>query len=354
MVRSFVSGRGYWRLSTAVTALACAAVIAGCGSSSSSSSGNNAAANSSSSSGAASSSGKKANIAFLTFAVANSYDQPMLAAAKAEAAKDGATMTVLDANNNPATQLAQLQAATASGKYNALIVEPIFGPGLVKAVEAAIAKKIKVANVDEILGSNFSTDASQVPGLSANIVFDSYLLGHGMGQLTVKACAAKHESPCTVGFLYDFKATPFDIALRNGFNAAIAGHNIQVVAQGQDEYTITVGATAAQQMMASHPNLDVIVGTDQGIEGASRVVPSHVTLVGYGGSAAALAGIKSGRWYGTVMQLPATAGRLAVSDLVKAVASGQTFPGMQPTSNLPDGGLVTKSNVSMFHSEWAG
>lgn len=350
-MRSFVSRHRDVRLLTVVAPLVCAAVIAGCGSSSSSS---KTSSTNKSTSSTASSSGKPAKIAFLSFAVANTYDAPMLAAAKSAAASSGATLTVLDANNNPATQLSQLEAATTSGSYNALIVEPIFGPGLVNAVEAAISKGIKVANVDETLGSNYTTDASPVPGLSANIVFVSSDLGSKMGKLAVEACAAKHYSPCTVGFLYDFKATPFDIALRQGFNSAIAGHNVQVVTEGQDQYTITGGANASQTMMAAHPNLDLIVGTDQGIEGAARVVPSHVTLIGYGGSAAALAGIKSGRWYGTVMQLPATAGRLAVEDLVKAVRDGQTFPGMQPNATEPDGGIVTKANVSMFHAEWPG
>lgn len=347
-MRIFVSRRGCARL---LAVAVCAALIAACGSSSSSSSSSTSAASASTT---ASSSGKPVKIAFLSFAVANTYDAPMLAAAKSAAASNGATLTVLDANNDPATQLSQLEAATSSGQYNALIVEPIFGPGLITAVEAAIHKGIKVANVDEILGSNLTSHAAEVPGLAANIVFVSYDLGYRMGELTVQACAAKHLNPCTVGFMYDFKATPFDVALRKGFNDATAGHNIQVVTEGQSMYTITVGANAAQTMIAAHPNLDVIVGADQGIEGASRVVPSHVILIGYGGSAAALAGISSGRWYGDVIQLPASEGRLAVEDLVKAVRDGDTFPGVELSDSLPSEGMATKANVSMFHAEWAG
>lgn len=346
-MRSFVSRRVYVRLLTVVVPLVCV-VLAGCGSSSSRST------SATTPSSSASSSGKPVKIAFLSFAVANSYDAPMLAAAKAAAASEGASLTVFDANNNPATQLSQLEAATSTGHYNAIIVEPIFGPGLISAVEAAIHKGIKVANVDEILGSNLTSHAAEVPGLSANIVFVSYDLGHRMGELTVQACAAMHRNPCTVGFMYDFKATPFDVALRNGFNNAMAGHKIQVVTEGQSMYTITVGANAAQTMIASHPNLDVIVGADQGIEGSSRVVPSHVILIGYGGSAAALGGIASGRWYGDVVQLPASEGRLAVEDLVKAVRNGETFPGVELSDSLPSNGLATKAIVNEFHAEWTG
>ena len=44
-------------------------------------------------------------IAYLSFAVANSYDAPMLAAAKAAAKAQGASVTVFDAANDPKKQL---------------------------------------------------------------------------------------------------------------------------------------------------------------------------------------------------------------------------------------------------------
>src|SRR5207237_8739079 len=47
-------------------------------------------------------------VAYLSFAVANSYDAPMLAAAKAVAKANGASVTVLDAANDPKKQLSEL------------------------------------------------------------------------------------------------------------------------------------------------------------------------------------------------------------------------------------------------------
>jgi ribose transport system substrate-binding protein len=43
-------------------------------------------------------------IAYMSFAVTNSYDAPMLAAAKAVAASQNAALTVFDAKNSPTTQ----------------------------------------------------------------------------------------------------------------------------------------------------------------------------------------------------------------------------------------------------------
>jgi ribose transport system substrate-binding protein len=111
------------------------------------------------------------SIAYLSFAVENSYDAPMLAAAQAVASTDGATMKVFDANNSPQTQFSQLQDVINSGQYNGIIVQPIFGTGLTSLVAQAIAKGIKVVNMDQILGPDLSTDQPQVKGLSANVTF---------------------------------------------------------------------------------------------------------------------------------------------------------------------------------------
>ena len=57
----------------------------------------------------ASGSRQRPKVAFMSFAVANSYDAPMLKAAKDVARKSGATVTVFDAANDPKKQFSQLQ-----------------------------------------------------------------------------------------------------------------------------------------------------------------------------------------------------------------------------------------------------
>jgi ribose transport system substrate-binding protein len=295
-------------------------------------------------------------IAYLSFAVANSYDAPMLAAAKSAASTGGATITVFDANNDPSTQLSELQTATTSGQYNAIIVQPIFGTGLITAVKQAISKGIKVVNMDQELGPNLGTAAPQVPGLSGNVVFVPTAIGTKLGELVVKACAAKNLNPCNVGYLYDIKASALDVAIRGGFNKAIAGHSsVKVVAEGQSYFTPSKALAAVQTMIQGNASINLIAGSDQGIEGAVQAVnPSKVTLIGYGGSQTGLKGIAAGTWYGTIMQLPATEGRLAVQCAIAAVHRGKSCGGEDPVDALPDAGVVTKANVSQFKGEWPG
>jgi ABC-type sugar transport system substrate-binding protein len=82
----------------------------------------------------------------------------------------------------------------------------------------------------------------------------------------------------------------------------------------------------------------------------------QVALIGYGGGAIALQGIADGSRYGTVMQMPATEGRLGTEQLINAIRTGVPAPGMDPLDALPEGGVVTKANVETFLplAEWPG
>jgi ribose transport system substrate-binding protein len=344
----------YWRRGAALAAAAL--TLAACSSSSSSST----SSTGSSSQSANTSNSKHLTIAYLSFAVENSYDAPMLAAAEAVASDNNATLKVFDANNSSQTQYSQLQDAINSGQYGGIILQPIFGTGLVSLVQQAIAKGIKVVNMDQVLGPNYNTDAPQVSGLAANVMFVPTEIGTKLGNLVVQACQSKNLNPCNVGYLYDIKASALDVAISGAFDKAIAADpGVKVVAQGQSFFSPTDGLTAVQDMLAAQPDLNLVVGSDQGIEGGVQAVAAkHLTgkviLVGYGASAAALAGVASGAWYGDVAQAPASEGRLATQAMIKALRTGQDSGGIDPVAELPNNGIVTKANVSQFTAEWPG
>jgi ribose transport system substrate-binding protein len=304
---------------------------------------------------------KTLEIAYLSFAVANSYDAPMLAAAKAAAAAGNANLTVFDANLDPANQVKQLQDAVASSKYDAIITQPLYGAGMVEDVKKAIAAGIAVGNIDQVLGADMTTPDSQVAGLSSNVAFVPSELGKKIGNLVVTACADVKANPCNVGYIWSVKAAALDIALKKAFDEAIASHpEIKVVSDtGESFYTTALGLKAAQDIVAAHPDVSVIVSADQAITGAVTAVKDikdKVRLVGYGGGAIALQGIASGERFGTVMQMPATEGGQGTKALIDAIRSGTPSAGVDPLASLPDGGVVTKANVATFLplAEWPG
>jgi ribose transport system substrate-binding protein len=299
-------------------------------------------------------------LAYISFAVANSYDAPMLAAAQAAAAANNATLDVMDGNLDPPTQIKLLQDAVASGKYDGIVLQPVYGAGLVEGAKAAIDAGVAIGNIDQILGADNTTADLQVPGQSSNVVFVPSELGRKIGELVVKACG--DTKPCNVGYIYSVKAAALDATLKEAFDKATAVNpDIKIVAEGESFYTTPLGLKSAQDMLAAHPDITVITGADQAITGAVEAVKAagvadKVKLVGYGGGAVAFQGIKAGERFGTVMQAPATEGRLGIEQFIKAIRTGTPAAGVDVLADLPDGGVVTQENVDTFLplAEWPG
>jgi ribose transport system substrate-binding protein len=298
-------------------------------------------------------------IAFLSFAVANSYDAPMLKAARDVARQRGVTMNVFDAANDPKKQLSQLQTVSSSGQYDGILLQPIFGPQLIPTVRQVIGNgETKIVNIDQILGANPATARPPVRGMSGNVVFIQTDIGRKQGQLVRAACRANNLNPCNVGFLYSVKASSLDTAIRRGFDAVIKPvRSIRVVAEGETFYQHAVALKAAQTMLQAQPDINLIVGADQGATGAeiaARGADREVVLVGYGGGQVGLNAVRAGRWFGTVMQRPATTGRLGMQCVVAAVRNDRSCGGVDVLKGLPNGGVVTRANVSKFKAEWPG
>ena len=123
--------------------------------------------------------------------------------------------------------------------------------------------------MDQILGRTVSTDPPQVTGLSANVTFVPTKIGTQLGEQVVPACTSKDLNPCKVGYLYDIKASSLDTAIFGAFGAAIKGSPVQVVTNGQSFFTPTLGESAVQTMLQAQPGLNLVTGSDQGIEGAT-------------------------------------------------------------------------------------
>jgi ribose transport system substrate-binding protein len=159
-------------------------------------------------------------------------------------------------------------------------------------------------------------------------------------------------------YIYSIKASTLDAAIEKGFNAAIAGSGASVVAEGESFFQIGLGLAAVQNMLQAQPGINVIVGADQGIQGAAQALAAakntSTLLVGFGGSATAIAGVKAGTWFSNIYQAPASTGELGMQALVKAIKTGKSSGGINPIKGLPNDGVITKANASKFTGEWVG
>jgi ribose transport system substrate-binding protein len=302
---------------------------------------------------------KTFKVAYMSYGVANSYDAPMLAAAKAVAAANGIKVVVFDSQSSYATQASELQTVISSGQYQGVIVQPVYGAALIPTVKKAIAKGIKVVNIDQILGPKYTTDQIQVPGLAGNVVFFPSKIGSQLGVLTHQACAG--ANPCQIGLVHNYTGYEPDGAITAAFDAFLATKSKdKIVAQADGLYQAGVALTQVQNMLTAHPNINVIVGSDQDCEGAQAALTAanntKVKLVCYGASSYGVAQLAShkGPWYADVAQMPATEGQEGMSMLIAALKTGKSQGTKNPVAGLPNNGILTPANAKTFTGEWPG
>jgi ribose transport system substrate-binding protein len=302
---------------------------------------------------------KTYRVAYISYGVANSYDAPMLAAAKAVAAADGVKVVVFDSQTSYANQVAELQNVISSGQYQGVIVQPVYGAALVPTVKKAIAKGIKVVNIDQILGTKYTTDQIQVKGLAGNVVFFPSKIGTQLATLTHQACAG--ENPCQIGLVHNYTGYEPDGAITAAFDAFVATKSKdKIVAQADGLYQAGVALTQVQNMLTAHPGINVIVGSDQDCEGAQAALTAanntKVKLVCYGASAYGVAQLQShkGPWVSDVAQMPATEGQDGMIMLVAAMKTGKSQGTKNPVAGLANNGILTPANAKNFTGEWPG
>jgi ribose transport system substrate-binding protein len=302
----------------------------------------------------------KPNIAFFGYATANAYTQAALKGVKAEAAKVGGSVTFFDSNMSSTTQVAQIEDATASGKYNALVVYSDDGNAVVPAVKEAIAKKIKVVADFVPIGPSIDTTKSQVPGLVGSSVIPIDSTGTAAGDLIVKACAGK--SNCQVAYMPGDNTLPLEIDRSNAMEKVVKAHkNIDLLPLVEGGYTPASGEAATENILSAHPNINVLASSaDQAIVGsvlalkAKGVKPGTVKLVGGGGTFQAVAGIKDGSWFGTVNYCPTTEANVATTMAVDALEGTKIKKNAINSATIcgaPQ--ALDKANLGKYKGQWS-
>ncbi len=294
------------------------------------------------------------NIAVLVGSNANAYQGAGVTAIQQAAPQYHAKITVFDSAFNAATQYTQMQDVISSGKYQAILINPDDGAGIIPLVHKAAAAHILVGAWNQPIGSNYSSPMPTVAGVTTQVMFPIFPNGVVMGNLTLKACAASHFSPCNVAFLYYSKGSTYDTAIVNGFLSVTKGHSsIKVVGGANTSATRQGGLTATQTLLQGNPQIDVMIGTSQAAEGAiPAVAAAHVGhkvyLLGESLTRQGADDVKAGTLYGGSQAMANEEGSLALIQLVKALNKQPYQKGINPDAYLHSPCLngVTKANVS--------
>lgn len=308
--------RGYQSARVAMLLLVVTVVLAACSNSGSGASGDGL-----------SSTGEKeqVRIALFTLLNANPYFAGTAKGVEAAATADGAaTVEVFDGNLDPAQQQAQIQDAVTSGRFDALIVQPIDGPTVATGVEDAIAEGLTVVGVTFAVGDDPRPLEPQVEGMAASVQIDQPAFGRELGELTVDAC--KDRDPCEVAILIGGSDLSGDLAQEEGIREVLdANASIEIVDRQEGAYAPDPSYQVTQNLLQAHPSLDVVVtiademaiGVEQAIEEAGRA--GEVAVIGSGTSGYGVQAVQDGRWFATVVSRPETEGRVAAELAIAAV-----------------------------------
>ncbi len=312
--------------------------------------GSGVAGGSSSSAACPVSNGKVKSIAFFGFAAANSFAQATWKGVQQMAKDCGASAKFFDPNFNAQTQVSQIQDAITTGQYQLFVVQANDGNAVVPAVKQAIAKGITVVGEFTPIGPNYATIQPQVPGLI--FVGEAPVKnGTSLGQLGIEAC--KGLNPCKVAYLQGFKSLPLDNARTAAVLKTLKGaKNVQVVASPEGGYTQASGLKAAQDVLSAHPDVNVIIGSSQAIEGTQLAVKragklGKIKLIGNGGSCQAIKGVLNGTWFASYIIAEQSDGAKATQLGIEA-ANGKTVPHAVNIESVQNP-LGTKSVLQSTH-----
>lgn len=244
---------------------------------------------------------KKLSIGFFGFAKANSFAQATWAGIQQYAAAHNASAEFLDSHFDGPTQVNQLQDAVTSKRFDVAIVQANDGTAIAAPVKQALAAGITVVIEFTPVGGKFDSIQPQIPG-TINIIDPPTVNGVGLAKMALEACkAGGHATDCQVAYLQGFANYPLDGARTDAAVAALkAGGAAKVVSNLVGGYTPDTGRTAMQNLLQSNPDINVVVGSSQALEGATPLANGKsIQFVGNGGSTQAFAFIKAGTWYGT-------------------------------------------------------
>jgi ABC-type sugar transport system substrate-binding protein len=320
---------------------------------------------SSSSSGASTTSsqpsGKGKRVAYLAAARGNAFVDAAVKAVQAEASKQGVKLTIFDAQFNPGKQLAQCQDAITQ-KFDAIVALPAAGVPLTPCAAQAAAAKIPLVDTNQPIGTSTTSGEPTTKGVTSQVLTPLATIAGNDVKQVVAACG--DANPCNVILLSAAKILPQQAkAYQDALKEAHSSNpNIKVTAV--DAGADRAGGLKAMQdalqrvskpTVVTSPNTQPIEGAVQALTEANLTPGKDVKLATNGGTSFQLAAVKSGKYFSTYIQLPASEAQLALQYAIKAAGGGTvpTWTDPHKPRNLPY--EVTKSNladIGDFQGEW--
>ena len=252
--------------------------------------------------------------------------------AKAAAQQLGVSLSVADAGDDVAKQVSDIEDLVSSN-ISVLIVNPVDSDGVTGAVQAAMAKGVRVISVDRAVNGvdidcQIASDNVMGAEMATQYIVDTLGEGIKVAELegTPGASAAIDRS--------------------EGFHN-IADEKLDVVVSQTANFDRTEGMSVMENMLQAHGDIQAVfaandemaLGAVEAVSGAGK----DILVVGFDATDDAIDAIKAGRMAATIAQQPALIGSTAVEQALKLI-NGEEIPASIPVEVT----LVTAENADTY------
>lgn len=251
-------------------------------------------------------------IGFSVSTLNNPFFVTLADGAKAAAEQNGASLVVVDANDDPAKQVSNIEDLV-SKKVSVLIVNPVDSDAVAPVVQDAIDKGIKVISVDRVVNGVEVDCKIASDNVAGAKMATEYLIG----------LIGKDAKVAEIEGVPGASAT---IDRGEGFKQAAEG-NLNVVSNQTANFNRVEGMTVMENILQSNSDIKgVFAHNDEMALGAVEAIASaekDIKVVGFDATDDAVAAVKSGKMAATVAQKPDKMGETAILSALKLM-NGET------------------------------
>lgn len=231
--------------------------------------------------------------------------------AEAEAKKQGIEITAIDAQNDPAKQISDIEDLIQQG-VSALIINPTDSAAVVSAIESANNAGIPVITVDR------SAEGGEVV---AHIASDNTAGGKMAGEFILETLGNK-------GKIVELEGIPGSSAARErgeGFHSAVDGvEGVEVVAKQAADFDRAKGLTVMENILQGNKDIQAVFAHNDemalgALEALSAAGLNDVIVVGFDATEDAVKAVEDGRMGATVAQKPDLIGQKGVETAISVV-----------------------------------
>jgi len=240
--------------------------------------------------------------------------------AEAKAKDLGYKLLVLDSQNDPAKELANVEDLL-SKKISLLLINPTDSDAVVSAIRAANRAEVPVVTLDR---------GATGGDVLSHVASDNVQGGMMAGELIVKVLGGS-------GKVVELQGVAGTSAARDrgeGFNAAVdAVAGIVVVASQVADFDRTKGLNVMENILQAQSDIDAVFAhNDEMALGAIKAIESSnrdIIVVGFDGTGDAVMAVKEGAMLATVAQQAARIGSIGV-ETADAILNGKAVAKYSP------------------------